>query len=294
MSERIKTNNTEIKKVLIDLIHNAYIDAMNKSGRILEILNIPSATKDFLAVQFYYDEYYNRTFIEFEISRSIRDKYDNYDRIIKKIHSYINNNFYKLTDCYPEIIAYDDGVNERYDSIFQLSTYTIGYWKCLHANYEFLYSHQIFMHNMNGLNIPTYPEEFVKAREELYKNYYISDPKTFYTKLQELRNRYKIDSDLAPAKKIEDFENLVSKLRDKYSNYIDPKDRDKYIEEYMSTNGDTEKVKVLNNKYKIKDLLHTKIPEIMKEYKKIYKNFFGANLHDINGKAEIFYIVESI
>lgn len=287
----IPTEDQLVEK-LITLIQNGYLDAINGDNYIFEISEVPSAIRHCIEVQYCYDKDYNRIFIEFELSESIKITLP-WQRIIAKIHNYINSNYYKDTQVYPEIITYDDDTNERYDSIARLSPYTIGYWECLHGHYEFLYSHQVFMNNMAGLNIPNWNDEFIKEMEENYKTYYLSDYQKFLDNMTNIRNKYKISSDQAPDKKIEDFALLIKNIRDKYERNISTEDKNNYISEFMSCNGDKEKVIELNKKYGIDKPDWSKIPEIMIEYKKAYKDFFGVELHDFISNTKRFYIIQA-
>lgn len=281
----------EIKDYLVHIIQTAYADAINSGNVVLEVLDVPSATMDHIEVQYCYDKYYNRVFIEYELSESIRKKQFD-DRVILKINSYINSNFFYDTKIYPEIISYDDGVNERYDSISLLSPYTIGYWNCLHGHYEFLYSHQVFMANMSGLNIPTYSEEFLQEMDENFNANYKTNFEKFNSEAQRIRNKYKISSDQAPDKKIEDFALEVAKIYDKYSRKLSSKDKDKYFEECNKVNWNAEKVKEINKAFRIGAPIYSMIPQIMEDYKKIYKDFFGVELHDIANNTKRFYIIQ--
>lgn len=281
----------QLVEKMITLIQNAYLDAINGSNYIFEILEVPSATRHCIEVQYCYDKDYNRFFIEFEVSESIKRELT-WERIVTKVHNYINTNFYKDTQVYPEIITYDDDVNERYDSVTQLSPYTIGYWDCLHGHYEYLYSHQVFMNHMSGLNIPTWSEEFLKEMDENFAANYLSDYQTFLNNMVAIRNKHKISGDQPPEKKIEDFAAVVKSIRDKYEYKLSNEDKETYIQEFMSCKGDPEKVKELNNKYGIRKPNWSKIPEIMVEYKAAYKDFFGVELHDFISNTKRLYIIQ--
>ena len=286
-----KASKEEIRKILIRLVHRAFYECVNEKRDIRRIDTKPAKSHDYISLQYYYDEFYNRTFIEFDLSKSIRKKY-NLEKVKKSIIDTINSDFHRITGCYPEIIAYDDGKNERYDSIDKLSPYTIGYWKCLHGKYEFIYSHQVFMGNMTGINIPTYPDDFIKETENCYNDYYNSkiDYREFIEKIHNIRNKYKISSDKAPDKKIEDFISSVEILRKKYNkNILSEIDKTNYIKEFMQNPKD---VANLNKKYGIKETDNSLIPKMFAEYKVLYKNFFGVELRDINSNAEVLYIVE--
>lgn len=282
----------QLKEYLITLIENAYNDAINSNTYIFEISDTPSALRHCIEVQYCYDKDYNRMFIEFELSDSIKTVLP-WERIIAKIHSYINSNFSDTTQVYPEIIAYDDDVNERYDSVHDLSPYTIGYWNCLHGHYEYLYSHQVFMDHMAGLNVPTWSPEFIKEMDENFKNNYISNYPKFLDEMVAIRAKYKISADQPPEKKIEDFADMVQTIHHKYMKELAGEEKDAYIQEYMSVAGDPEKIKEINKKYGIVDPIWSKIPEIMEEYKKIYKDFFGVELHDFISNTKRFYIIQA-
>lgn len=282
----------QLVEKMITLIQNAYLDAINGSNYIFEILEVPSATRHCIEVQYCYDKDYNRFFIEFEVSESVKRELP-WERIVAKVHNYINTNFYKDTQVYPEIITYDDDVNERYDSITQLSPYTIGYWDCLHGHYEYLYSHQVFMDHMSGLNIPTWSEEFLKEMDENFAANYLSDYQTFLNNMVAIRNKHKISGDQPPEKKIEDFAAIVKSIRDKYEYKLSNEDKETYIQEFMSCKGDPEKVKELNSKYGIGKPNWSKIPEIMAEYKVAYKDFFGVELHDFISNTKRLYIIQA-
>lgn len=282
----------QLRDYLITLIENAYNDAINSNTYIFEISDTPSALRHCIEVQYCYDKDYNRIFIEFELSDSIKTVLP-WERIIAKIHSYINSNFSDTTQVYPEIIAYDDDVNERYDSVHDLSPYTIGYWNCLHGHYEYLYSHQVFMDHMAGLNVPTWSPEFIKEMDENFKNNYISNYPKFLDEMVAIRAKYKISADKPPEKKIEDFADMVQTIHHKYMKELTGEEKDAYIQEYMSVAGDPEKIKEINKKYGIGDPIWSKIPEIMEEYKKIYKDFFGVELHDFISNTKRFYIIQA-
>jgi len=282
----------QLREYLITLIENAYNDAINSNTYIFEISDTPSALRHCIEVQYCYDKDYNRIFIEFELSDSIKTVLP-WERIIAKIHSYINSNFSDTTQVYPEIIAYDDDVNERYDSVHDLSPYTIGYWNCLHGHYEYLYSHQVFMDHMAGLNVPTWSPEFIKEMDENFKNNYISNYPKFLDEMVAIRAKYKISADQPPEKKIEDFADMVQSIHHKYMKELTGEEKDAYIQEYMSVAGDPEKIKEINKKYGIGDPIWSKIPEIMEEYKKIYKDFFGVELHDFISNTKRFYIIQA-
>lgn len=282
----------QLRDYLITLIENAYNDAINSNTYIFEISDTPSALRHCIEVQYCYDKDYNRIFIEFELSDSIKTVLP-WERIIAKIHSYINSNFSDTTQVYPEIIAYDDDVNERYDSVHDLSPYTIGYWNCLHGHYEYLYSHQVFMDHMAGLNVPTWSPEFIKEMDDNFKNNYISNYPKFLDEMVAIRAKYKISSDQPPEKKIEDFADMVQAIHHKYMKELTGEEKDAYIQEYMSVTGDPEKIKEINKKYGIVDPIWSKIPEIMEEYKKIYKDFFGVELHDFISNTKRFYIIQA-
>ena len=284
-------DDKQLKQTLITLLVNAYNDAINEYKN-LEILDIPSATHNYIEFQYYYNKSFNRVYLEFELSQSIRDQYP-YERIIAKIHSYINSNFYNYTGIYPEIIAYDDGVNERYDSD-NITTCIVGYWKCLHKNYEWIYSHQMFTHYMNLINLHySYSKECIAELDKNYAENYTSNFEKYCIELNRIRNKYKVDMDKKPAKKFEDFKIQVMNLLNKYKyNSLSNEDREKYITEYMETKGDPEKVKALNTKYNINGNLNQRIPKIFEEYRVIFKDFFGFELEpkSIEASKHLVYI----
>lgn len=285
----------QLREYLITLIENAYNDAIEDIDRTthdFKISDKPDGLNRYIEVQYCYDEDYNRFFIEFELSNSIKKSLP-WDRIVAYIHSYINTDFAKNTKVYPEIIAYEDDVNERYDSVNSLSPFTIGYWDCLHGHYEYLYSHQVFMDHMSGLNIPTWSSEFIKEMDDNFKNNYISNYSKFLKEMTAIREKYNINADQAPEKKLEDFVDMVKKIRNKYTKELTVDQKDAYIKEFMELSGDSEKIKELNKKYEIDKPMWTKIPEIMEEYKKIYKDFFGVELHDFISNTKKFYIIET-
>ena len=86
---------------------------------------------------------------------------------------------------------------------------------------------------------------------------------------------------------------MVKKIRNKYTKELTVDQKDAYIKEFMELSGDSEKIKELNKKYEIDKPMWTKIPEIMEEYKKIYKDFFGVELHDFISNTKKFYIIET-
>lgn len=283
----------ELVEELVQLISDAYVEAILEDNCEFKVSSKPGANdENYVEIQYCYDEEYGRFFIEFELSTNIKRTLP-WERIIASIHNYINDNFYKTTHVFPEIIAYDDGVNERYDSVTKLSPYTIGYWDCLHGHYEFLYSHQVFMDHMAGLNIPDWNEEFLKEMDENFNTYYHSDYETFVDNMVKIRAKYKISADQPPEKKIEDFAAKIKTIYDKYITELSEKDKTAYIQECMNVNGDPKKVKELNIKYGIGDPIWTKIPKMMDEYKVIYKDFFGVDLHDFISNTKIFYIIQS-
>ena len=287
-----RLSEDELVTKLITLIQNAYLDAINGNNYIFEVSEVQSALRHCIEVQYCYDEDYNRMFIEFEVSDSIKRDLP-WERIISKIHNYINTNFYKDTQVHPEIITYDNDVNERYDSVTKLSPYTIGYWDCLHGHYEFLYSHQVFMDNMAGLNIPSWNKEFLKEMDENFAANYKTDYVKFLDNMTSIRNKYKISGDQPPEKKIEDFADKIQELYHKYLHTLSTEERDNYISEFMSVAGNPEKMKEINAKYGIGEPFWSKIPTIMEEYKVIYKEFFGVELHDFISNTKRFYIIQA-
>ena len=287
-----RLSEDELVTKLITLIQNAYLDAINGNNYIFEVSEVPSALRHCIEVQYCYDEDYNRMFVEFEVSDSIKRDLP-WERIVSKIHNYINTNFYKDTQVHPEIIAYDDDVNERYDSVTKLSPYTIGYWDCLHGHYEFLYSHQVFMDNMAGLNIPSWNEEFLKEMDENFATNYKTDYVKFLDNMTIIRNKYKISGDQPPEKKIEDFADKVQELYHKYLQTLSNEEKDNYISEFMSVAGNPEKMKEINAKYGIGEPFWSKIPVMMEEYKVIYKEFFGVELHDFISNTKRLYIIQA-
>lgn len=268
-----------LRETLITLVEDAYIDAIDVNNCRFKICDVPSGLNHFINLQYCYDEEYNRIFIEFELSKSIKTSLP-WEKIVASIHNYINEKFRKETHVYPEIIAYDDDVNERYDSVTQLSPYTIGYWTCLHGHYEFIYSHQVFMSHMSGLNIPAWSEDFIKEMDENFAMNYVSNYPKFLDEMVNIKTKYKIDSDQAPEKKIEDFADMVQEIYHKYLKGLTEEEKDSYIKEFMDVCGDPEKMKEINKKYGISEPVWKKIPEIMEDYKKIYEEFFGVKLHD--------------
>lgn len=221
-------------------------------------------SNEYIAVQYCYDKDYNRVFIEYELSRFIKSilpwelivDYIN-DNINKKMTGrYLKSAVYDMENkdeiigLYPEIIKYEDGYNQIYDSTLLLNIYTIGYWKCLVSNrYEFLYSRSIIENNMRGINV--YPK-----------------------------------GDDKPEKKLEDLENKILELYKEYKlPLLSQSDKEVYISEYNGKNTEE-----LNLKYNISGDNNSQIPKMMEKYAKIYKDFFGVNLHNILDNTKRFYI----
>lgn len=255
-----------IKESLAKYIEEAFINAIpkiyNPSFRVSD--KITDSSNGYIAVQYCYDKDYNRVFIEYELSKHLkRDlpwelivEYIN-DNINKKLTGrYLKTDVYdmendtELVGLYPEIIKYEDGYNQVYDSALLLNIYTIGYWKCLLSDrYEFLYSRSIIENNMRGINVSS-------------------------------------QGDDAPPKKLED---LQAKIVDLYKDYrlpiLSDADKQKYISEYDGTNSEE-----LNKKFSISGNNNSQVPEMMEKYAKIYKEFFGVSLHNILDNTKRFYI----
>lgn len=254
-----------VETSLIKYIEEAFIDAIpgiyKPSFKVSD--NISESSNGYIAVQYCYDKDYNRIFIEYELSRSLKHilpwelivDYIN-DRINKKmigrsLKETTDNELYRddLVGLYPEIIKYEDGYNQIYDSTHLLNIYTIGYWKCLVSNkYEFLYSRSIIDHNMKGINATT--------------------------------------DNSTPDKKLEDLQKKIEELYDKYKlNNLSEEDKRSYIKEYNGKNTEE-----LNKKYNVSGNNNSQVPKIMTKYAKIYKDFFGVSLHNIIDNTKRFYI----
>lgn len=292
-----KDPNKVIKKYLLKVLQDSIRDAISNGDIFLKEIESKSDINPCLFVQFYYNTRTNKAFIEYDYNDIFRIKY-NTDNVTDYINYYIKNNFEYNTFIYPEIIMMEDGVNERCDSSYIITPYTIAYWKCLSGVYEFITDQTEIFRLLSGINIPSYSNEYYEEKKEIYDSYFKSNFSKFEEEMNKLNTKYKISVDKAPDKKFEDFIDLVKELNQKYiQTSLSEEDKESYINEYKEIYHNNfaskdlyKKIEELNKKYNILPNRNECIPEIFEEYSKLFYDFFDAKLIDISDSINKFYV----
>lgn len=278
-----------INLLLQKLIEDAIRDTLSKGKIKLIRLTTNKMFTPIIGIQYYYREETNKVFIEFQYNDKFRHLYDT-PSITPKIINYINCNFKRIADAWPEIILIEDGKNEICDSYANLTPFTIGYWKSLSSErYEFIADKAEVNHDSSSINFPSYPKEYLKKRETIIEenadNYQL-----MIDKLYELDEEYNISLDQKPDKSFNDFINAIADIRSKYTQVnLSEDDKMNYINEYnqisIQYKGSEEfniKLNELNDKYGIISNLNSYIPEMFELYNQTYYQFFKRILPDIN------------
>lgn len=298
----LSSDEDMIKKYMIKIIGDAIRDAMSDGTIVAIETELFNPFIDILILQYYFNTRSNKVFIEFDYSEKFKMNYD-ITNITTKITSYIQSNFKYDLGIWPEIIMIEDGVNERCDSSNIITPYTIGYWKSLSGEYEFLTDQIEVLGKVNGINIPTYSEEYLKEHDQIVRKYYKDDYQYMLKLLYELDRKYNINPDQKPDKNFEDFCKVVKNIYNKYAQTkLSESDKLKYFEEYQQLYLEYKdsslfesKLNELKEKYGLIQKLNSLIPQIFDEYSKEFYSFFGVKLSNmVDSTHRIFIKVRTV
>ena len=245
-----------IKKIIEDQIRDIMFDGSIKLVKTeRENMAMPQ-----VIIQWYYNPYTNKCFFEFYMSSGM-EKLVHTDKLLNRLKRRVDINFKYDTNVWPEIITPEDGSNERCDSNVSITPYTIGYWKSLAGQYQFI-------------------EDNIQVLADA-GNYIINDD---YGHEGEEKFQLFID----------DCEKIEKKYR---QTYLTPDQKNSYLSEVNTIASkykrDSAEYKTainnLNNKYGIKTNISNQIPTIFTEYKKLYKTYFDQDLDDVYKNTQIMY-----
>lgn len=245
-----------IKKILQDEIRDIMLDGSIKLIRS-EKRNM---TMPQVIIHWYYNPATNKCFFEFYMTSGM-EKLVHTDKLLNRVKRRVDINFKYDTNVWPEIITPEDGSNERCDSNVSITPFTIGYWKSLAGNYQFI-------------------EDNIQVLAAA-GNYIINDD-------------YAHSGNEKFMRFIKDCKNLEVKYR---QTYLTPVQKNNYLAEVNTiakkyTRGSTQyeaEIAKLNTKYNIKPNISSQIPTIFAEYKKLYKTYFGEDLDDVYANSKTIY-----
>ncbi len=278
-----------INNYMVKLIEDAVRDAMCDGTLITETVDLFNPLADELTFQYYFNYRSNKVFIEFDYSEKFKMHY-NIENITKKITSYIQTNLKYDIGIWPEIIMVEDGVNERCDSSPIITPFVIGYWKSLSGEYEFLTDQIEVLGHVNGINLPTYPEEYLEEHDRIVRKYYKDNYEYMLQLLYKLDKEFNINPDQKPDKSFEDFCELVKGIDKSYAQTkLSEANKLKYFQEYQDIYFEYKdsplfesKLNELKEKYELVKNPNSYVPKMFQLYAKEYDSFFGTSLPEIS------------
>ena len=276
-----------INNYLIKLFVDTVTGCAHKS--IIAINNSSlSATRPAITMQFYYNNDTNKCFIEVALNSNFKNQYADSLLAIKTIFTkWLNKNLKQDTTVWPELVFPEDGKHEICDSSRLLTPFTIGYWKSLSGNYQFIEDEVKILKDYNDMVFPKYDDEYREKVNQIFDTYYKTDFETFNSKFYELNLEYDIKLDPKPRKDFKDFINTVKEINELYAQVqLDEDKKAEFINEYMELlvlfkDNPIIFDNLLNQlyqKYEIKRDLNSKIPEIFELYREEYRLFFEKEL----------------
>ena len=276
-----------VNDYLIKLFVDITSDCIHKP--VVAIANCaPSALDPAIAIQLYYNSDTNKCFIEVNLNSNFKNQYADSILAIKTTFTrWLNKNLKHHTTIWPELIFPEDGKHEICDSSRLLTPFTIGYWKSLSGNYQFIEDEVKILKDYNDMVFPKYDDEYHEKVNQIFDTYYKTDFETFNSKIYELNLEYDIKPDQKPRKDFKDFINTVEEINELYAQVqLDEDKKAEFINEYMDLlalykNDPAIFDNLLNQLYQeygIKRDLNSKIPEIFELYREEYKLFFEKDL----------------
>lgn len=230
---------------------------------------------DWFAIQYFYNERFNKVFIQYDFSTNMKAiLYGKNKRREYQISSYINHqiqqNFYYETGVWPEVVMVEDEETNCCTSRHNFSPYIIGYWSSLSGKYEFLEDKQEVLFDAR---------KFILPPPETDRNGHI----------------------LPPIVKFEDFVEVVDGLNRNYGlvqNKMSEKSKNNFIKEYYyifskyHNDEDMYKKKMdeLREKYHVDHDNNNRLPSMYSNYYNQYEKFFDRKLPEVQQYMHRHYI----
>lgn len=247
---------SEIRSFIIKQITNALQEELSNGNITVVPVDDRPQLQPYISLQYYYSERTNKVLIEWDISDSVRF-YAPREIIKDRINGHIMANMQYDIRVIPEILLMEDKTHEMVDSSFNLSPYTIGYWKCLTGKNELIEDRTEVMLDLEQYHkgLDEKPEknfdefiEIVKEINKRYKNEYMTDEE----KSEYIQGAYEI-WDLYK----DDLDTYNTKMQEYNHEFSESHGRHDFINE------------------------DEKIVEMYAEYKEAYNDFFNRELPDI-------------
>jgi len=198
-------------------------------------------------VQYFYNERMNKMLIQYEFNTYLKSELNIHSdeiTVMKILNKRIIRNFQKETDMYIEILNTRNSVRNNGTDKNIITPFTIGYWKSLSGNYEF---------------IEDRGEVFGDIKKSPKMNLYIKE-------VINLAKKYKMFDSLNKEEK----DNYLYEYKTIYDQYHDQKTT-YYI-----------KLRDLDDKYKIARNRNHLMSLMFAEYDKIYNAYFNCSLPEVN------------
>lgn len=250
-----------IKDYLNKLVVDSFRDLMlNGNIKIIE-KEKENPLVPTIHIQFYYNKRTNKAFIEYKLSNKAQFLYTE-EKFSNIFVNKIQNNLKYNIDVWPEIILPEDGRNERCDLNYNISPFTITYWKSLTGIYMFI---------EDNIEVVMDAESFIRPH-----------------------------GDYKPDKNFEDFISEVKSIQLKYQQtYLTDLEKISYINDAMVISTEysptsekyIEAMGELNQKYNIMVGNH-KVPEIFDDYKEVYKKYMNKDIKALDDNDIINYYLE--
>jgi hypothetical protein len=286
-----------IDNAIAKLLSNALEDSIDKIFKI-KVKEIFNPLYDVIVVQYYYNAIYNKIYIEFDLSKNAKHKYNKVD-IVNNINKYIKNNFKRETNIYPEILFIDiDTRKQSVQNSYILTPFVIGYWKSLSGQYAFIEDNTRIELDLRQFDIQDLGEEYYTRKDEIYNRYfskYKDIEEDYADKYAELVRTYGINSEIFKRKNMEyiadcnvskgeasqEFEDELYTLNKEYDVNPDSKPI-KNFEDFCNI------VYSIRNRYISTPLSEEDKLEYMEKYTNIYiqyhndKETFNTKLEELN------------
>ena len=305
MNDEIFDYSLYIDQYIVDTLQEIIINCVQDDTIYFEFNEQISDKDPAVTLQYYFDDKFNKCFLQFRFNKIFNRTYnDQLVRIIERFQNSIKNNFKSDTQTWPELTLISYKRRKLCDSSPVVTPFTIGYWKSLSGQYEFLVDQVKVLQDYTAMAAPTQSAAYNAKVKEIYDMYYETNFNKFVEEMYKASLTYKIKYDQPPKKNFADFIRMVEDLNNLYHQIIlSETDKQDFINDYMNLIAHhwddpnyRNLLENLYNTYGVKEELQKKVPEIFDLYKAMYASFMEKELEIIDvdydhndDKTEIWY-----
>ena len=268
---------------LVQIVANCTLDESVYS----EYNEAVSEVNPAVSFQYYYNDQYNKCYIEFKFNEIFRNNYqDQLARIIERLQNAVKYDLTNEKTVWPELVLISYKRRKICDSSPILTPFTIGYWKSLTGQYGFITDQIKVLCDYVAIAAPVQSDDYITKVKEIYDNYYTTDFEKFTEEMYNASITYGAKYDQKPTKNFADFINSVEELSKEYQQTsLDDEEMQNFITDYMTLLTEHASdpnfqtlLAELYNTYSIKTNLQEKIPEMFEQYRTLYEDFMGKKL----------------